>query len=81
MLDKPDYCNYTSTYETAIDGTTKSPTSKRTNSDLDGQIAQVHSPGFEGKSGRGGSESQWPNRLGVEGLAGGRRKEDRGEEV
>ena len=81
MLDKPNYCNYTSTHKTATNGTTKSPTRKRTNSNPDGPTAQVHTPGFEGKSGRGSSESQRPNRLVIEGLARDRRKEVQGQEI
>lgn len=81
MLDKPNYCNYTSTYEIDANGTTKSPTRKRTNSDPDGPTAQVDSPGLEGKSGRGSSESQRPNRLVIEGLARDRRKEVQGQEI
>lgn len=81
MLDKPNYCNYTGTHKTATNGTTKSPTRKRTNSNPDGQTAQVDSPGLEGKSGRGRSESQRPDRMGPEGLARDRRKEVQGQEI
>ena len=81
MLDKPNYCNYTSTYEIEANGTTKSPASKRTDSDLDGQIAQVHSPCLEGKSRRGRTEPQRPDRMGPEGLVTGRREEVQEQEV
>lgn len=81
MLDKPNYCNYTSTHKTATNGTTKSPTNKRTNSDPDGQTAQVHTPGLKGKSSGGSSESQRPDSLGPEGMVTGQGKEDQGKEV
>ena len=81
MLDKPNYCNYTSTHKTATNGTTKSPTRKRTNSDLNGQTTQINSLGDEGKCSLGRSESQRPDRMGPEGLVTGRRKEDQGKEV
>ena len=81
MLDKPNYCNYTSAYEIDANATTKSPSSKRTHSDFDGQVAQVHTLGPEGESGQGRSESQRPDRMGPERLVTGRRKEIQGQEV